>query len=138
FRDLPRPEHVFQLGHQGLAFDVPPLRSLDVVRHNLPEPLTSFIGREHELADVEAVLAANRLVTLTGAGGCGKTRLGLEAAGRAAVDYRDGVWWVDLAPVFDDSLVVSTVMAVFRVKEVASRDPLHTLRAFLAGKQLLL
>ena len=79
-RDLARPEHVFQLAHPDLASDFPPLRSLDDVPNNLPAQLTSFIGREAELVQLEALLPEARLLSLVGAGGCGKTRLAAQLA----------------------------------------------------------
>jgi predicted ATPase/class 3 adenylate cyclase len=96
-KDLSAPERIFQLG-EG---DFPPLKTL--YRTNLPIPATPFLGREHELADVRKLLARDdaRLLTLTGAGGSGKTRLALQAAGEAAEAYPDGVWWVPLAPLAD-------------------------------------
>ena len=96
-KDLSAPERMFQLG----GHEFPPLKTL--YRTNLPVPATPFLGREHELADVLELLARDhaRLLTLTGAGGSGKTRLALHAAGEAAEAYPDGVWWVPLAPVAD-------------------------------------
>jgi DNA-binding winged helix-turn-helix (wHTH) protein len=78
---------------------------------NLPEPLTSFIGREHELIDVAGLLRRHRLITLVGAGGCGKTRLALEAARRHRALFHDGVWWSDMASLTDERLVADTVAA---------------------------
>ena len=96
-KDLSAPERIFQLG----GHEFPPLKTL--YRTNLPVPATPFLGREHELADVRELLARDdaRLLTLTGAGGSGKTRLALHAAGEAAEAYPDGVWWVPLAPLAD-------------------------------------
>jgi predicted ATPase len=96
-KDLSTPERIYQLGDE----DFPPLKTL--YRTNLPVPATPFLGREHELADVRELLARDdaRLLTLTGAGGSGKTRLALHAAGEAAEAYPDGVWWVPLAPLAD-------------------------------------
>ena len=96
-KDLSAPERLYQLG----ADDFPPLRTLH--QSNLPVPATPFLGREDELAGVRTMLARPevRLLTLTGAGGSGKTRLALQAAGAAADDYPQGVWWVPLAPVRD-------------------------------------
>src|SRR5205085_11837270 len=87
-KDLGRPESIFQLCHPGLPSGFPPLRSLDnpELKHNLPRQLTSFIGREKERADVTELLGRSPLVTLTGSGGCGKTRLALQAA----ADMLDG------------------------------------------------
>ena len=96
-KDLSAPERIFQLG----GYEFPPLKTL--YRTNLPVPATQFLGRAHELADIQELLARDdaRLVTLTGAGGSGKTRLALHAAGAAAEAYPDGVWWVPLAPLTD-------------------------------------
>jgi hypothetical protein len=99
-RDLPRPERVVQLCHPDLRNEFPPLRTPGtVVSHNLPVQLTSFVGRGAQMTDVEKLLVDNRLVTLTGAGGVGKTRLAVEIAARIAPEFRDGVWYVDLAPI---------------------------------------
>jgi len=102
-KDLSAPERIFQLGDT----DYPPLKTLH--RTNLPIPATPFLGREHELADVRELLAREdaRLLTLTGAGGSGKTRLALQAAGEVAEVYPDGVWWVPLAPLADPAGVGS-------------------------------
>ena len=98
-RDLSRPERVWQVTAPGLRSEFPPLRSLDAVPHNLPAVLTSFIGREQELATVTGLVREERLVTLTGSGGCGKTRLALHAAADLVEHHPGGTWWVDLAPV---------------------------------------
>jgi predicted ATPase len=105
-KDLSAPERIFQLGDA----DFPPLKTL--YRTNLPIPATPFLGRDHELADVQALLARadGRLLTLTGAGGSGKTRLALQAAGAAADAYADGVWWVPLAPLADPADVGPTAV----------------------------
>ena len=101
-RDLPRPERVVQLCHPDLRNEFPPLRVTETVdAQHLPVQLTSFVGRETQMSDVRESLADNRLVTLTGAGGAGKTRLAVEIAARVASEFRDGVWYVDLAPVTD-------------------------------------
>src|SRR5271169_2339634 len=97
-RDLPRPERVVQLCHPDLVNEFPPLRvSTSVVSQRLPVQLTSFVGRAAQMTDVRKLLADNRLVTLTGAGGAGKTRLAVEVAIRIAPQFGDGVWYVDLA-----------------------------------------
>ena len=97
-KDLQRPEPIFQLHAPGLPAEFPPLRSLEAFAHNLPLQLTRFIGREREIAAGEAtLLATTRLLTLTGAGGCGKTRLALQVAAELLEEYADGVWLVELA-----------------------------------------
>src|SRR5581483_1938228 len=86
-------------------------------RHNLPRQLTRFVGRERELAEVRRLLAAAPLLTLTGAGGCGKTQLALEAAAEALADYPDGVWLVELAPLADPALVPRAAASALGVRE---------------------
>ena len=100
-RDLTRPVGLFQVRAPGLGGEFPPLRTLDPAPGNLRRQTTTFIGRDAELADVQAELDAHRLVTLTGVGGVGKTRLALEAAARAEHRFPDGVWVIELAPVGD-------------------------------------
>ena len=95
-RDLASPEHVYQLVHPQLRQDFPALRSLEATPNNLPLQLTSFVGRERELAEVKKVLANSRLLTLLGVGGIGKTRLSLQVAADLMDDYPDGVWFVEL------------------------------------------
>jgi len=101
-RDLPRPERVVQLCHPDLRNEFPPLRRREtVVAQTLPVQFTSFVGREAEMNDVRQILADNRLVTLTGAGGVGKTRLAAQVAAQVAGEFGDAVWYVDLAPITD-------------------------------------
>ena len=105
-RDLPRLERVVQLCHPDLRNEFPPLRTANsVVVPNLPVQLTSFVGRGAEMTEVRRILAQNRLVTLTGAGGVGKTRLAVQVAARIVGGFADGVWYVDLAPITDPDLV---------------------------------
>lgn len=99
--DLIAPERVFQLTDPAWLDDFPPLRSLAAMPNNLPLQLTLFVGRESDLAEVRELIAAHRLVTLTGTGGTGKTRLALQAAAELLEAYPDGVWFVDLAPLTD-------------------------------------
>src|SRR3954453_3880636 len=95
-RDLGRPEHVYALAHPDLPADFPPPTSLDALPHNLPCQLTTFVGREAELAEACEALSATRLLTLIGAGGCGKTRLSLQLAAEALERYPGGAWRVGL------------------------------------------
>jgi predicted ATPase/class 3 adenylate cyclase len=137
-RDLDRREHVFQVAAAGLPHDFPPLRSLGAHETNLPIQVTSFVGRERELGELEALLARSRLVTLVGVGGTGKTRLMLQAAADVVDRYRDGVWLVELAPVQDPGLVVQEVIRALGVQESPGRRPIDTLIDFLRDKELLL
>src|SRR5262249_15791075 len=95
-KDLQQPEHVFQLCHPALASEFPPLRSLSTHPNNLPQQLTNFIGREKELAEIKRLLGTTRLLTLTGSGGTGKTRLALQAAADSLEHFSGGVWFVEL------------------------------------------
>ena len=139
-RDLGRPELVFQLLHPDLPADFAPLRSLDNpdTPNNLPEQVTSFIGREKELASIQDALAKSRLLTLTGSGGSGKSRLALQAAADLLETYPDGVWLVELAPLADPLLVAQTVANVLGVQEETGKPILTTLAENLKGKKLLL
>jgi predicted ATPase/class 3 adenylate cyclase/DNA-binding CsgD family transcriptional regulator len=136
-RDLGRPEHVFQLCHADIDDGFPPLCSLDSRPNNLPAQLTTFIGREHEMIAVGKLLAANRLVTVTGSGGCGKTRLALQVAADLLDDYPDGVWWVDLGPVGDPDLVPSAVGRALGIREVSHETCTATLERIVATKRVL-
>ncbi len=125
--DLGRPEHVFGLVHPDLPSDFPPLRSLDTMPNNLPSELTSFVGRRTELAQIGDPLGRVRLLTLTGAGGCGKTRLALQAAADALDRHPDGVWWIELARLADPTLLPAAVIGALGLREVPGRALLATL-----------
>ncbi|HEV2460102.1 MAG TPA: hypothetical protein VGS80_17225, partial [Ktedonobacterales bacterium] len=137
-KDLQRPEHLFQLVLPDLLADFPPLNALDGNAHNLPFELTSFVGRERELAELQALLLARRLLTLTGPGGTGKTRLALHLAADVVEAFTDGVWLVELAPLADPRLVPHTVAAVLGVREQPGRAMLDVLVDALRPKTLLL
>jgi predicted ATPase len=137
-KDLAIPERVFQLVHPDLPADFPPLRTLDARPHNLPLQVTSFVGRERELAEVGRLLAAGRLATLTGPGGTGKTRLALHAAADALEGHPDGVWLAELAALADPALVPQAVAAAVGVREEPGRPLLPTLTAALAPRRVLL
>jgi predicted ATPase/class 3 adenylate cyclase/tetratricopeptide (TPR) repeat protein len=136
--DLTYLEHVFQVTHPDLPADFPSLRSLDAYAHNLPLQLTSFVGREREMTEVKRLLQVARLLTLIGTGGCGKTRLALQVAADQADAFADGVWFVDLAPLADPTLVPQVVATILGVREVPARPPLVTLVDSLRGRDLLL
>jgi predicted ATPase/class 3 adenylate cyclase/DNA-binding CsgD family transcriptional regulator len=137
-RDLPRPERVVQLCHPDLRNDFPPLRtSKAVVSHNLPAQLTNFVGRGKQMTDVEKLLVDNRLVTLTGAGGAGKTRFGVEIAARIAAEFGDGVWYVDLAPVTHPAVVAVAVARAFGLPDQPGRSTIDTLLRFVRDREML-
>lgn len=108
-KDLARPIQIYQVMAHGLPSEYPPLNSLDNLANNLPIQLTSFVGREPQMADVRRLLGTTRLLTLTGVGGCGKTRLALQAAAELLEEFADGVWVVELASLVDPSLVAQAV-----------------------------
>ncbi|MBT5774254.1 MAG: adenylate/guanylate cyclase domain-containing protein, partial [Dehalococcoidia bacterium] len=116
-KDLNEPEAVFQLTSPELLADLPPLRSLDTQRHNLPVQPTEFIGREAELAELQEKLRSHRLVTLTGSGGAGKTRLALQLASAVIADFEDGVWFTELAPTSDPEALPFAVARALGVRD---------------------
>ena len=137
-RDLDRPEQVFQVAVADLPSDFPPLRSLSTRRSNLPVPLTSFVGRDRELIEVDRLLERSRLVTLIGTGGTGKTRLMIEVAGRAASRFDDGVWLAELASLGDAGEIGPEIARALGVGELPGRPALDVVADFLATKDLLL
>ena len=137
-RDLERADRLYQLAHPALPDVFPPLRALDATPNNLPLQLTSFLGRDADAAEVRAWLDGGRLVTLTGPGGIGKTRLALQAAADALDRFADGVWLVDLAPLTDAAQVAATVAQVLRVRADADTPAAAALAAHAADRQLLL
>jgi predicted ATPase/class 3 adenylate cyclase len=137
-KDLARPEHVFQMNGAGLPVDFPPLRSLNSLPNNLPLQLTSFIGREREMAEAKRLLRETRLLTLTGPGGTGKTRLTIQVAADEVDAFPAGVWLVELAPLSDPALVLQAVASVLGVREQQGRPLIDTLIDYLRTKSLLL
>ena len=137
-RDLAGAERVFQLRHAGLRPSFPALRSLEVAPNNLPQQVTTFIGREREQGQIKAALKKTRLLTLTGIGGIGKTRLSLQVAADVINEFADGVWFVELAPITDGNLVPQAVATILGVKEETGRPLTETLVASARERQLLL
>jgi predicted ATPase/class 3 adenylate cyclase len=139
-RDLREAEHVFQLTAPGLPSDFPPLKSLDRQLHNLPPQLTPFIGRESLVAEICGRLEQPgvRLLTLTGPGGAGKTRLALHVAAELVEAYADGVWFVPLAPVASATLVAATIAGALGIRETAADSIEAMLRDYLRPRRLLL
>ena len=137
-RGLGRPERLFQVLHPGLRGEFPPPTTLEPGPGNLPVQLTSFIGRAAELERVRRAIAEAPLVTLVGVGGVGKTRLALQAATEAGVDYRDGAWLCELAGVREAAAVPSAVASSLGVQLPSAQDMTASVIAFLRGKQMLL
>jgi predicted ATPase/class 3 adenylate cyclase len=136
-KDLARPERLHQLVIDGLPADFPPIRTLEPA-NNLPAPVTSFVGRGEELSELERLLSESRLVTLTGPGGTGKTRLGLHLAAGVVRDFRDGVYFVPLAAINDSKLVAHRIAGTLPLQEGDVREPAERLADYLADKHLLL
>jgi predicted ATPase/class 3 adenylate cyclase/DNA-binding CsgD family transcriptional regulator len=138
-RDLPRPERVAQLCHSDVDNDFPPLRTTTPVgSHNLPPQLTSFVGRGAQIDQVGRLLDANRLVTLTGAGGIGKTRLAIQVGGQVDTGVKDGVWLVDLAPITDPAIVPTTVARALNLPDQPGRAMIDTVTRFVGDRQMLI
>jgi predicted ATPase/class 3 adenylate cyclase len=137
-KDVLRTEHLYQLSVPDLPSEFPPLNTLELFSHNLPAQLTSFIGREKELDEIKKLVAMNRIVTLTGSGGAGKTRLSLQVGAECLNQFSDGVWLAELAPVTDPTLVPQTLLSIFNLREDSHRSPLEVLIDYLRAKTLLL
>jgi len=137
-RDLPTPVGVFQVRAPGLKTDFPALRAVDVSPGNLRPATTSFIGRESEVAELQAAMKAHRLVTLTGVGGVGKTRLAVEVASRLADEYPDGVWFFELAAVADPAAIPDAVAAVLGITQQPGKTVSESVAAALEGRVRLL
>ena len=136
-RDLGRAERVFALGHRDLPVGLPPPRSLDELPNNLPTQLTSFVGRSREHVELDELLVSTRLLTLTGAGGCGKTRLALQLAAGKLDRYPGGAWYVELAPLSDPSLIEATLATAVGVRPLPGRTPLEAAVSHLAALRAL-
>ncbi|MFN7954941.1 MAG: adenylate/guanylate cyclase domain-containing protein [bacterium] len=136
-RDLNRPERIHELVVPGLRQDFPPLRTLDVLPNNLPVQLTHFIGREQPIAELVQALSRARLVTLTGSGGAGKTRLALQVGSELLERFAHGVWLVELAPLADAGEVSQAVATALGIQAPSGRPVLDTLTARLADEERL-
>jgi predicted ATPase/DNA-binding NarL/FixJ family response regulator len=135
--DLGRPERVYELSSRGVSPARQPLRTLDTLPNNLPRELTTFIGRRAELRELRGLLAEARLLSLTGAGGCGKSRLALQAAAEAADRFSDGIWLVELASIDDGHLIGAALANALRVRPLPGCDPLSTAIAHLKSRRAL-
>lgn len=137
-KDLAKPERLFQIVTADLPAEFPPLRSLSVLPNNLPLQLTSFVGRAQEIRELIQAVFSTRLLTLTGAGGVGKTRLALQVAAEVLEEFSDGVWLVELAALPDPELIPQTVANVLGIREQSGRTVLTTLEESLSARRLLL
>src|SRR5258706_1263123 len=137
-QDLPTPNYYFKFKISNLPKKFPPLKTLDAFLNNLPTQLTTFIGRENEIKEVKQELESHRLVTLTGSGGTGKTRLSLQVAADLLEKFDHGVWFVELAPLTDSDLIPQTILSTIGVQEQQGKTPLEVLKEYLHEKQTLI
>jgi len=137
-KDLTEPEHIFQLRIDGADTEYSPLLSLDALPNNLPLQLTSFVGRDDELAELSTRLESSRLVTLAGTGGVGKTRLALQLGANLADRYGDGAWFFEFAPLTDPALVPTVVASTLNIRESQDRSVVDSIVVSLARKHVLL
>ncbi|MFN2459526.1 MAG: tetratricopeptide repeat protein [Candidatus Velthaea sp.] len=136
-KDLAQPERIFQLTAPGLRADFPPLRSLDALPNNLPRQISSFVGRDADIAEIKKQLDKTPVLTLVGAGGVGKTRCALQAGTELLQAYADGVWFVDFAPLGDPALVPHAIASALGVHESPNRALVETIVGFLRNRQAL-
>lgn len=136
-KDLRAPIRLYQLVAPGLPHDFPPIKSLDAFPNNLPAQLTSFIGREKEIADIKRLLYTFRLITLTGSGGTGKSRLAQEVAADVVQNFPHGIWLIELAPVRDPGQIIPAMAQVFGLQEVPFRPLLSSVVDYLRDKKSL-
>jgi predicted ATPase len=134
-RDLAQPVGIYELRHAGLRSNFPPLLTLSRYAHNLPIQPSDFVGRQTELAALVGLLPRSRLLTLTGAGGSGKTRLALQLAAEALDRFPDGAWFVDLSPLADGSLVPQALAAALALAEPKGGDLVEAIADELSGER---
>jgi len=137
-KDLIRPERLYQLVIPHLPADFPPLKTLDVYSHNLPTQLTSFIGRDHEISEITKLITEHRVLTLTGSGGTGKTRLSLQVAAELLEKFDHGIWFVELAPLADPDLIPQTILSAIGINEQAGKTPIEILKEYLREKKSMI
>ncbi|MBV9737096.1 MAG: tetratricopeptide repeat protein [Candidatus Eremiobacteraeota bacterium] len=137
-RDLSEPERVFQAIVDDLRIDFPPLQSLDSRPHNLPAQLTTFVGREAEVRELDDALRVTRLLTLTGPGGIGKTRLALEVGSKVLDEFPHGVWFIDFSAIHDAERIPESIASALSLQEEADRTHWDIAMSYLRDKQLLL
>ena len=137
-KDVLRPEHLYQLSVPDLPSEFQPLNTLESFQHNLPAQLTSFVGREKEIAEIKASLNSSRLVTLTGSGGTGKTRLSIEVGTEELTSFINGVWLIELAPLSDPAQIIPALAQAFGLQELPFNPLANLVTDYLRDKKLLL
>ncbi|MBK7253388.1 MAG: adenylate/guanylate cyclase domain-containing protein [Ignavibacteria bacterium] len=137
-KDIIKPEHIYQIVSEGLRTDFPPLKSLDARQNNLPTLVSQFVGRRKEIEEIKQLFTKIRLLSLTGAGGTGKTRLAIQLASELIDEFENGIWIIEFSPVTDPDLIVKEISTVLNLKEDPAIDGLQALRDFLKNKSTLL
>ncbi len=137
-KDLVRPINIFQLLIDGIPNEFPPIKTLDARRHNLPVQSTAFIGRTEELSEMKLILNENRLLTITGPGGTGKTRLSIKLADGVIDEFENGVWFVELASISDPENVVREIASVLKINVDTAKQPIDSVIDFMRDKEMLL
>jgi predicted ATPase/class 3 adenylate cyclase len=137
-KDLLYPIHLYQITAADLPANFPPLKTLNSFPQNLPVQLTSFVGRERELAESKQLLSNTRLLTLIGPGGTGKTRLSLRVAEELLQSFRDGIWLAEFAPLTDPAFIPQTIAAIFGLRELPNMPLQGVITDYLRAKELLL
>ena len=137
-KDIIKPEHIYQIVSEGLKTDFPPLKSLDARQNNLPTLVSQFVGRRKEIDEIKQLFTKIRLLSLTGAGGTGKTRLAIQLASELIDEFENGIWIIEFSPVTDPDLIVKEISTVLNLKEDPAIDGLQALRDFLKNKSTLL
>lgn len=137
-KDIILPEHIYQVIAEGIESDFMPLKSLDARQNNLPSIITKFIGRQKELNEIKNLFPGVRMISLTGAGGTGKTRLALQLASEMVDEYENGVWIIELSAINDPELIIKEITITLGLKEDPTTDIFETLKSFLKSKKILL
>lgn len=137
-KDIIKSEHVYQISSGELQNEFPPLKTIDARQNNLPVYLTKFIGRKKEISDLKILISGSRLISLTGPGGTGKTRLAINLLSGLLDEYENGIWLIELSPIANPEIIVNEISAVFGLKEDPGTDLLETLKFFLKDKKTIL
>jgi predicted ATPase/DNA-binding SARP family transcriptional activator len=137
-KDLPKPERLWQIVASDIQQDFPPLQLPLAVQNNLPVPLTSFVGREKEVKEIARLLSSSRLITLTGPGGVGKTRLAIQTAHDSIKTFKDGVFWVGFVGLSDENLIPQEIAQSLNMREISTEPMIETLKTYLKSKDILI
>ncbi|HMQ69380.1 MAG TPA: adenylate/guanylate cyclase domain-containing protein [Ignavibacteria bacterium] len=137
-KDIIIPEHIYQIISEGLITDFAPLKSLDARQNNLPSSLSKFIGRRKEIEEIKKLFSNLRLISLTGMGGTGKTRLAIQLVSEMIDEFENGVWIIEFSPITDPDLIVKEISKILNLKEEPEKDDLEILKEYLKDKNILL